>query len=513
MEKDDIKDVENLEKVDFLEKKDAVTEPEAAENAEAELPVVKSDAAEKQQDAEDVEPEGNAEDTEREEDSEGENTAEAKESGEGEESGDSEAKADAETEEVDIEMSPEDAFFASVLAGMCYVSFYDWQEQHDVLDAKKKQSLFRKNEKLLKLVISNAKFSKAFGEFVKKQGEEAEKAGCELEKPKNYRAFSEKLLKEFIVFKEDGLQTEFWLGSENKKGYIARKFEQTGIELASDYIYTLLYVIEKTKSSVRNDDKALKEIGASLGMDEESVEKTIFYHRKKQGKNWNRITLGVVALFVLLVGWCVFLGVRHYKMMKAFRSFDLSKLSQEEFIFQTIEFKKFVPYGTNGNFSVVGSITLNSLSAIVNELQIYYVSGRADIMFRHLDEKHLTMNEENSDYDKKILRLDYHPDSSGTSPFDVEVAINDKDIYQVYKKKSKEVLGMDFVKADKAPNEVVDDARKKLTAEFKKQLQTELADPEKLKNAELYQDFLKQFTKMVSAVSDWEQVEIDFGGQ
>ena len=458
MEKDNIKDVENLEKLDFLETKETMKEAEAA----------KSD-----------------------------------------ENGDGEAATE------DIEMSPEDSFFAAVLAGMCYVSFYDWQEKKDRIKSKKKRSLFKRNENLLKLMIGKSKISKDFEEFCKKQGEDpsGKQIYCKLEKPKDYSVYSKKLLNEITDLKEDGLQTKFWLDPKN--GYIVRKLgmQAMDIDLAKYYLYALLYVIEKTKSSVRNDDKAIKEIGLSLGMDEESIEKTISYHRKKQGKIWYRITLGVVVFFVLFIIWCGALGIHHYTMMNAIQSFDLSKLSQEEFIFQTIEFKKFLPYGTNGDFSVVGSITQNSLSEFVDELQIYYISGRADIMFRHLDEKHLTINEENSDYDKKILRLDYHPDSPGTSPFDVEVAINDKDIYQVYKKKSKEVLGKDFVKADKAPNEVVDDAKEKLTAEFKKQLQTELADPKKLKNAELYQDFLKQFSKMVSAVSDWEQVEIDFGGR
>ena len=246
-------------------------------------------------------------------------------------------------------------------------------------------------------------------------------------------------------------------------------------------------------------------------MDEAGIAKGISYYRKSQGVIWNRILAGVIAVFVLLVAWGTFWGIRHYKMMESFQSFDLSKLAQEEFIFQTIEFKKFVPYGTNGDFSVIGSITLNSLSEFVDELQIYYVSGRADVMFRHLDENHLVMNEKDSDYDKKILRLDYK--GSGQSPFDVEVAINDKDIYQVYKKLSKKPAGIDLVKADKSPDEVVADAKERLTAEFKAQLQSELAKPEELKKSELYQDFLKQFTKMVSAVSDWEQVEINFGGQ
>lgn len=407
------------------------------------------------------------------------------------------------------EMDESEAFFAAVLAGMCYVSFYDWQEKKELLNAKKKLKLFEKNEDILKSILIDPKFSKAFGEFLKKQGKA--QPGCELEKPKNYRDFREKMLSEFTVLSEDGLQTDFWLGTEGEKGYIARKFDATNVKDAGNYIYTLIYVLEKVKSSVRNDDKALKEIGKSLGMDEAEIEKIISYHRKTKGAIWNWIVAGVITVSVLLLAWGVFWGIRHYKMMKAFQSFDLSKLSQEEFIFQTIEFKKFVPYGTNGDFSVIGNIKLNSLSEYVDELQIYYVSGRADVMFRHLDENHLVINEKDSDYDKKILRMDYK--GAGQSPFDVEVAINDKEIYQVYKKMSKKAGGIDFVKADKSPNEVVSDAKERLTAEFKAQLQTELAKPEELKKSELYQDFLKQFTKMVSAVSDWEQVEINFGGR
>lgn len=414
-----------------------------------------------------------------------------------------------ETESGHAEMDGNESFFAAVLAGLCYVSFYDWQEKKDALDGKKKRKLFEKNEDILKSVLNDSKFSKAFGEFLKKQKKEP--PNCMLEKPKNYRDFREKLLGEFTALAVDGLQTDFWLGTEGEKGYIARKLDASGMNDAGDYIYMLVYALKKAKSSVRNIDKAITEIGTSLGMDEAGIAKVISYYRKSQGVIWNRILAGVIAVFVLLVAWGTFWGIRHYKMMESFQSFDLSKLAQEEFIFQTIEFKKFVPYGTNGDFSVIGSITLNSLSEFVDELQIYYVSGRADVMFRHLDENHLVMNEKDSDYDKKILRLDYK--GSGQSPFDVEVAINDKDIYQVYKKLSKKPAGIDLVKADKSPDEVVADAKERLTAEFKAQLQSELAKPEELKKSELYQDFLKQFTKMVSAVSDWEQVEINFGGQ
>lgn len=232
--------------------------------------------------------------------------------------------------------------------------------------------------------------------------------------------------------------------------------------------------------------------------------------RRSQFFKYAVVAGNVIMLLAILLS--VLFCVRYYKMKRAFKSFDLAKIAQEEFIFQTIEFKKFIPYGTDGE---------SFLGEYADELQIYYVSGHADVLFRQLDEKHLVMNEGKSDYDRKILRLDYYPDTAGQSPFDVKVSVNEKDIYQVYKKQAKKILGVinavsvvsDVAKADKSPDEVLVDAKEKLEKEFKDQLKTKVATADELKKSELYQDFLKQFSKMVSAVSDWEQVEIDFGGQ
>ena len=194
-----------------------------------------------------------------------------------------------------------------------------------------------------------------------------------------------------------------------------------------------------------------------------------------------------------------------YIAKSKFHSFDLEELKKQELIIQSIEFKKFLIHGTE---MYTESYSLN------DELQVYHISGKAEISFADIDK--LKINEEKSDFEKKILRLDYESNRK-TNPFLVNVLINENDVYQVTRFESTPIkvqvggfsFQKDLIKPDMSQREIVENIRIELKKEFEKQV-TDSIKPKKLTESELYQTLLTRLTDIVSSMSDWKSIEISF---
>jgi len=273
--------------------------------------------------------------------------------------------------------------------------------------------------------------------------------------------------------------------------------EQTGTDI----------VVASTKDVASVDNDESDNAADSANDDDikkEKKEKKEKYPKSDKGKmTWKSIVyyviVGLLGLFILLAALnCIKYAIEKSK----FRSFDLANLKKQEFIIQKIEFKKFLAHGT-----------AQSNNEYADELQIYHISGYANVSFTDID--HLEIDEENSDYDKKILRLNYKPSDNREIPFNIDVIIEEKDINQVANLKSKEfeikLLGIkhDFAKPGLTPSEQVAQAKEELKKEFEKQIIGN-GSAKDLSKMDIYQTFLRRLTDLVSKASDWENVEVKF---
>ncbi len=214
------------------------------------------------------------------------------------------------------------------------------------------------------------------------------------------------------------------------------------------------------------------------------------------------ILVGIVVLIVTFITICC---IRYYLQKKNFHSFNLEDLKKQELIIQSIEFKKFIVHGTEMDAES---------TAHTDELQVFHVSGRADISFVDIDK--LKINEDDSDIAEKILRLDYVNDKK-KNPFEVNILISEKDVNKVASFESEPVkvqvgsfaLQKDLIKPDMTQAEIVQNVSSNLKEEFERQI-TDGVDPKHLAESDLYQTFLKRLTEIISSLSDWESVEIRF---
>ena len=140
------------------------------------------------------------------------------------------------------------------------------------------------------------------------------------------------------------------------------------------------------------------------------------------------LSLSVMSLLLLAIAFIIVNVLVYKHKMDTFKSFDLDALRRQDFIVQTIEFKKFIVQGTDVS-------SQSALGAYTDEVQVYHISGTAEIFFTDMES--LSMNETDSDYAKKILRLDYDKKSSG-APFAVNIVVSEKNIQKVAHFESKE---------------------------------------------------------------------------
>ena len=211
--------------------------------------------------------------------------------------------------------------------------------------------------------------------------------------------------------------------------------------------------------------------------------------------------LGLIVAFIVLFG--IIPSVSYYINKKNFRSFDLSELKRQELIIQTIDFKKFLIQATDVDNSATAS-------KYTDELQVYLVSGHANIAFTDIE--NLKADEEASDISKKIWRLNYN-NPKKTIPFSIDVIINENDIYKVasFESEPVNILGLkkDLIKPEMSQAEKIEVVKEELKKEFEKQI-IDCSDPEKLGESDLYQTFIYRLKEIITGMSDWENIEIKF---
>lgn len=192
--------------------------------------------------------------------------------------------------------------------------------------------------------------------------------------------------------------------------------------------------------------------------------------------------------------------INYYLTKKNFHSFDLAELKRQEFIIQTIDFKKFLIQGTEND----------NQSKYTNELQVYLISGQANICFKDIEK--LKIDEESSDINTKTLRLNYN-NPLKKIPFDIDIIISENDIYKVssFNSESVDILGykIDLIKPKMTQAEKVEVSKKYLKEEFEKQI-IDNSSKKKLNESDLYQIFLTQLTEFITSMSDWKTVEVNF---
>ena len=210
--------------------------------------------------------------------------------------------------------------------------------------------------------------------------------------------------------------------------------------------------------------------------------------------------LGLIVAFIVLFG--IILSVSYY-INKNFRSFDLSELKRQELIIQTIDFKKFLIQATDVDNSATAS-------KYTDELQVYLVSGHANIAFTDIE--NLKADEEASDISKKIWRLNYN-NPKKTIPFSIDVIINENDIYKVasFESEPVNILGLkkDLIKPEMSQAEKIEVVKEELKKEFEKQI-IDCSNPKKLEESDLYQTFIYRLKEIITGMSDYKDIKIKF---
>lgn len=219
------------------------------------------------------------------------------------------------------------------------------------------------------------------------------------------------------------------------------------------------------------------------------------------------IKIGIVACIIFIVLPLIVYPLRYWLEKRNFQSFSLEELKRHELIIQTIDFKKFIVQGTDPDKA---KGIEKALTKYTDELQVYLISGHADICFTDIE--NLSINEEDSDYKSKTLRLKYKYPDKRNIPFDIDIVVNENDIKHVQTFESKEVnvLGLakiDLIKPESSTEEKVQTVKAELGKEFERQI---IGDGRKLEELDIYQTFLERITEIIAGLSSWENVEIEF---
>ena len=215
----------------------------------------------------------------------------------------------------------------------------------------------------------------------------------------------------------------------------------------------------------------------------------------------------LVILFLAIVIWGGICLIKYKRQKDNFIQFNLAELKRHELIIQTIDFKKFIVQGTDPDKA---KGIEKALTKYTDELQVYLISGHADICFTDIE--NLSINEEDSDYNSKTLRLKYKYPDKRNIPFDIDIVVNENDIKHVQTFESKEVnvLGLakiDLIKPESTTEEKVQTVKAELKKEFERQI---IGDGRNLEELDIYQTFLERITEIIAGLSSWENVEIEF---
>ncbi len=167
-----------------------------------------------------------------------------------------------------------------------------------------------------------------------------------------------------------------------------------------------------------------------------------------------------IVLVLCVLGPTIFYCMKYYLEKSAFHSFNLAELKRQELIIQTIEFKEFLVQGTDVDKAKGLEKTDTKYT---DELSVYMVSGHADVCFT--DIKNLMMDEEKPDISTKTLRPNYK-NPGRQIPFDIDVIIDEKNIYQVTSFESEPVkllnYKMDIIKPESTGTERVQNVKQEL---------------------------------------------------
>lgn len=219
----------------------------------------------------------------------------------------------------------------------------------------------------------------------------------------------------------------------------------------------------------------------------------------KKIKDGKGIFLGggliLVTLILVLTPSC-------YKKVssKKFKPFNLTEILRDELIIQTIDFNKFIVFGTEEDF---GSILEEKLFKYKDELKVYHVKGRAEVIFNEIDK--LRVNEEDYDYENGICRFVYEqPDYK--QAFNVRVYLEEMEVVQDFE--SEKFLGIDLKKPDQTQNEVIEKIQTNLEKEFHNQIVKGI-NKKNIANSDVYRNFILALQKMVEPYN-YKQVQVAF---
>lgn len=208
----------------------------------------------------------------------------------------------------------------------------------------------------------------------------------------------------------------------------------------------------------------------------------------------------VIIILASIIGICC---IQYWSEKNKFKSFNLEELKKQELIIQTIHFKKFIVTGTD-----IPKTT--QTSKYTDEVHVYFVSGYVDISFSDIE--NLKIDEGASDIMTGTLRLNY-VNTQKKLPFAINVKINEDDFYKVISYESEPIkLGTykkDLIKPEMSQSEKIGLVRAELEKEFEEQILND-TNPKKLNESDLYQLFIKQLTEIITGLSSWKSVEINF---
>lgn len=183
-----------------------------------------------------------------------------------------------------------------------------------------------------------------------------------------------------------------------------------------------------------------------------------------------------------------------------FKSFNLSELLREELIIQTINFNKFVVFGTEEN---AGSVLDDLFFKYEDELKVYHIEGRAEVIFREVNK--LQAVEEDFDYEKGICAFSYDsPDYKNA--FTVKVYIENIEVVQDFE--SEKFLGLDLKRPDQTQSQIIEKTKEKLEKEFVNQI-TKGITKNNIANSDVYKTFILGLEKMVEPFG-WQSVRVAF---
>lgn len=204
----------------------------------------------------------------------------------------------------------------------------------------------------------------------------------------------------------------------------------------------------------------------------------------------------LILIFIIAIYSAYFLNQK-----KKYNSFNLEKyLNPEELVFQSINFNKFIVYGTDDK-----RVTANTyLEKYTDELQVYFIKGTVDISLGN-ELKNATIDWAKTDLTKRNLCLVFDL-SDSKEIFKTNVRVSSKDFYLVTNLESQEMMNIDLVK-NKNPDELLLKVKNDLEEEFSKQINSS-----NIKNSQEFKAFEESLEKIICSQNQdkWKSVSVSY---